>query len=281
VESRNSAIKETTKSIHAQTIKLVAEQTEDVGVQLQDLDQAVANARSMNDKYHNISMESINKIVDGGRQFVQKFSSLIDTLRNEMGSFEEASDLAAQSIDAVESFSSNTRERLSQLRTGIESAPLKECLPTGQTPRKRKYTFPTILPSTGSAEDVLARARGGVIRTVLEEKEVNSPQKLTPGVSSILTDPKSGGAGIGAAFYPTVTNNKKKVFRDQPSAQGEPGGGVAESHMPSGYKENGFSSATNGGDPKKGLLKKRKAGETGAEEGMAGIAAITTRRRMR
>ncbi|KAI5858375.1 P-loop containing nucleoside triphosphate hydrolase protein [Tricharina praecox] len=280
VESRNLAIKETTKSIHAQTIKLVEEQTEDVGVQLQDLDQAVANAHSMNDKYHGISMESINKIVDGGRQFVDKFSSLIDTLRNEMGSFEEASELAAQSIAAVESFSSNAQERLSQLRIKVESAPLKECLPTGHTPRKRKYTFPTILPSTGSAEDVLNRSRGGVVRTVLEEKEVNSPQKLTPSASSILTDPKSGGAGIGAAFYPTITNNKKKMFRDQSGAQGEPGGGVAESNIPT-FKENGFSAATSSGDPKKSLIKKRKVGEAGADEGMSGMAAITTRRRMR
>lgn len=256
------------------------EQTEDVGVQLHDLDHAVANARSMNDKYHNISMESINKIVDGGQQFVNKFLSLIDTLRNEMGPFEETSELAAQNIDVVESFSFITQERLSQLRNRVESAPLKECLPTGQTPRKRKYTFPTTLPSTGSAEDVLTRARGG-IRTVLEEKEVNSPQKLTPGTSSILTDPKTGGAGIGAAFYPTVTNNKKKVFRDQSGSQGEPDGGVAGSNVPTEYKGNGFSVATNGGDSKRSLIKKRKAGETGAEESMGGMAATTTRRRMR
>jgi hypothetical protein len=251
----------------------VAEQTEDVGVQLQDLDHSVANVRSLNEKYHEISVESINKIVDSGHDFINKFTSLIEEVRGEVGSLEELSNLAAEGLETFESFNTTTQQRLSQLRERVESEHLKECLPTGQTPRKRKYTFPTTLPSTGTAEDVLARARG-IARPVLGEKEVNSPQKQTPESSSILADPKSGGAGIGAAFYPTIAN--KKMFRDIA------GSGSAGEH--GGVDENEPSSSSGepfpgGGDDVRGVRRKKRK-STEADSG-SGISTITTRRRLR
>jgi kinesin family protein 11 len=187
-------------------------------VQLQDLDHSVANARSLNQKHYDLSVENINKIVDSSHALFNKFTSFIEEVRGEVESLEDLSSLATDGLESFETFNSTTQQRLSQLREKVESEGLKECLPTGQTPRKRKYTFPTSLPSTGPAEEVLAKARG-LVRPVLGEKEVNSPKKQTPDSSSILADPKSGGAGIGAAFYPTIAK-QKKMLRD-PAAAGE------------------------------------------------------------
>ncbi|KAA8894875.1 P-loop containing nucleoside triphosphate hydrolase protein [Sphaerosporella brunnea] len=273
VEKHHSAIKETTKSIHAQTVKLVAEQTEDVGVQLQDLDQSVANVRSLNEKYHNLSVESINKIVDSGHEFINKFTSLIEEVRGEVSSLEQFSEIASKGLEDFETFSSSTQERLSQLREKLESEHLKECLPTGQTPRKRKYSFPTSLPSTGPAEEVLAKARG-IPRPVLGEKEVNSPQKQSPEtLPSILADPKSGGAGIGAAFYPTITNTflKKKVHRDLAGGAGRGDGGVDENKPASDPFVEDVKATTT----------RRKRKSMDVEGGLGGVSAITTRRRIR
>ncbi|KAF8541673.1 P-loop containing nucleoside triphosphate hydrolase protein [Trichophaea hybrida] len=279
VESRNSTIQDITKSIHAQTITLVEKQTEDVGVQMQALDEFVARARSQNESHHKTSLQSLQDLYGGGREFVENFSGLITRFRDELQSIEEVSGMASTGLDAFSSFSQSTQQRLSELRGNVESESLKECLPTSQTPRKRKYTFPTTLPSTGSAEEVLARARGETVRPVLGEKEVNSPHKQIPSAPSILTDPKSGGAGIGAAFYPTVT--KKKVLRDIALIAGEPADdrGLAESNMK--LKENSIFTLGDDTASRRRSLRKRKASDPSDMKDGSEMTAITTRRRMR
>lgn len=238
---------------------------------MQALDEFVTRARSQNEVHYKTSVQSLADLHSGGCRFAKEFSGLLTRFRDELKSIEEISSLASSGLEAIGSFGESTRERLSGLRRKVESEPLKECLPTGQTPRKRKYNFPTALPSTGSSEEVLGKAKGEVVRPVLGEKEVNSPQKQPPSATSILTDPKSGGAGIGAAFYPTIAN-KKKVFRDVTPASGEYNDRLAENSI--FQEDEGYS--------RRKSLRKRKVDDGPDVRGdELGLATITTRRRMR
>lgn len=276
VQKHNNAIQETTKSIHAQTVKLVEEQTESVGVQLWELEEFVNRARAQNQRIHTDSKESITRLFDGGCESIEQFASLIKGFHDEVGSFEEVVTMATIGLEKFDEFGTNTRQRLSQLRTKVESEPLKECLPTGQTPRKRKFTFPATLPSTGAADDVVARARGTFYskRPALGEKEVNSPKKLTPNATTLVADDvaKSGGAGIGATFYPTVSG-KKKVLREALGTEND--GGVKAGEADGNVFLSGDGTAN-----RRQSLRKRKVGEAG--EGTEELASIsTTRRRLR
>jgi kinesin family protein 11 len=268
MERRNATIQETTKCIHAQTVKLVDEQTKDVGVQMEALDEFVSRARSQNEHHHVEFVSNLESLTTNARESFDKWGADIRKFKSNIDSIADISAQATESAESVAPFGEYVRECLSDLRDRVESNPLQEYIPNGQTPRKTRYNFPTVLPSTGSAEDVIARAKG-LVRPPLGEKEVNSPKKAISDGASILTaDPKSGGAaGIGAAFYPNAAAKQKTVPRTP--------------DLVAGMKENLTtmgSSDEEVAETRRRSLRKRKVSD---ELGNLAAGTITTRRRMR
>lgn len=246
-------------------MKLVEEQTESVGVQLYELEKFVTRARAQNDRMHTDSTKSIVDLFDGGHTTINEFSALSKSFQSELDSFQEVVEMATSGHEMFDEFGTDAQQQLSELRTTIEEAPLKECAPTGQTPRKRKFMFPTTLPSTGAAEDVVAKARGTFYskRAALGEKEVNSPKKLAP-VLPVADDAKPGGAG--SAFLPAVAG-KKKVLREAVLNENNDVLAIKAAHL-----EDGAAAAERRQSPRK-----RPADEVGG----ADTVSKTARRRFR
>lgn len=268
IERHNATIQEATRSIHAQTVRLVDEQTKDVGVQMEALDEFVSRARSQNEHHHVAFVSSLESLTTNAQESFHKLGADIRKFKSGVDSIADISTQAKEGAESVAPFGEYVRGCLSDLRDRVESNPLQEYIPSGQTPRKTRYNFPTVLPSTGSAEDVIARAKG-ITRPPLGEKEVNSPKKAVSDGASILTsDPKSGGAaGIGAAFYPNAPGKQKTVPRTP--------------DLGAGMKEN--LAAIGSSDEEAAGTRRRSSRKRKVSDELSNLVAgtITTRRRMR
>ncbi|CCX30040.1 Similar to Kinesin-like protein bimC; acc. no. P17120 [Pyronema omphalodes CBS 100304] len=279
IEAHNSTIQTTTRSIHAQTISLVSDQNSNIATQMASLDSFVTRARSSNDSLHASNLEILSSLYSNGLETVSSFSSLIGRFKAELAAIEELSTLATEGVEGYATFREETKNRLRELREKIEGEPLKECLPTGVTPRKRKYAFPTMLPSTGSHEAVLAEALGQVQdRAPLGEKEVNSPRKSVQNAD--LTEEI---AGMGKAFYPQHNQQGKKKT-SQGGERGESNDGIvgsgAENQKVMGANLQGFGFGEKEMvGSRRTSLRKRKAEE--GENQQQQLPGITTRRRIR
>lgn len=217
-EKHNAAIQATTQAIHAQTVRLVDTQIQNVSVQMQALDEFVTRARSQNETHHSGFISNLSSLATNARESFDRFATDTTTIKADVETF--GSEVAAKTAATKESlrpFALNARQPLSALRSNIEAAPMKEYVPTGQTPRKRRYEFTRTLPRTDSHERLLATL-GGMrknARMPLGEIEVLSPNKRNPEVLSVtLADPKAGGPGIGAAFYPAIAHKKGFGFTE-------------------------------------------------------------------
>ncbi|KAL8708591.1 MAG: hypothetical protein Q9220_006527 [cf. Caloplaca sp. 1 TL-2023] len=158
VSERNTAIQTTTKSVHEETIRIVDAQMKDMATQMQALDDFVTRARSQNERHHSSHVSSLQTLASTVKESYSSigdhFISTMDRVRD-MGA-----GIAAQSQtlqDTLPPLVENIQQPLSNLRSAITNAPLKEYTPTGETPRKTQYRFPTTLPRTEPHDKILAR----------------------------------------------------------------------------------------------------------------------------
>ena len=153
----STSIQETTKSVHAETVRVVDEQMKDLDVQMRDLDDFVTRARSQNADHLARQTSS-----------TEQFSETVATTFADMATYsEEALDRIRVLGEEVESGAEQLRadltsldENLSQplavLRDDIQSTLLKEYEPTGETPQKLTYQYPTELPHTAAPDILIA-----------------------------------------------------------------------------------------------------------------------------
>ena len=73
---------------------------------------------------------------------------------------EDQKQQTAELDQLVGAFQENTRQPLQELRADLSQATLAEYIPTGQTPQKRDWEYPTQLPRTENHESLIARLRG-------------------------------------------------------------------------------------------------------------------------
>lgn len=184
-EQHNAAIQATTQAIHAQTVRLVDAQMQDVDVQMRALDEFVTRARSQNEAHYTQFVSNLSGLTETVRSCYAHLETEVFTLKDEAESF--GAEVAAETTalkDILSPLAAATIAPLSELRRAIEAAPLKEYAPTGATPRKREYDYPRTLPRTLSREELLAGVAAGRpihqrkhSRQPLGEKEVHSPNK--------------------------------------------------------------------------------------------------------
>jgi kinesin family protein 11 len=128
------------------------------------LDDFVSRARSQNAQHH-----------DSHAQSLQNLSSTIKSSYSNIGAhctstYERVRDLGdemstktATLQDGLEPLDSVLRQPLSTLRDNITSTQLQDYQPTGETPQKVQYTYPTSLPRTEAHETLLAALRRPLI----------------------------------------------------------------------------------------------------------------------
>lgn len=161
VSARNNAIQKSTKAVHEETIKIVDAQLSQMATQMATLDEFVTRARSQNESHHDERVQGLEKVIchaqDGytelGRQLEAR-SGCLETFETELLS-------QAAGLDNLSgSLTDDTRTLLQSLREEISAAQFVDYVPTGLTPPKKEWSYPTDLPRTEKHESIIARLRG-------------------------------------------------------------------------------------------------------------------------
>jgi len=150
--------------------------------QMRALDDFVMRARSQNAQHH-----------DSHAQSLQNLSSTVKSSYSNIGShftstYERVRDLGdemsaktATLQETLEPLDSVLRQPLSTLRENITSTQIQDYQPTGETPQKIQYTYPTSLPRTEAHETLLA-----ALRRPSTSSGSRSPSKSTTSVVPVI-----------------------------------------------------------------------------------------------
>ncbi|KAL8773707.1 MAG: hypothetical protein Q9209_001475 [Squamulea sp. 1 TL-2023] len=158
MNDRNTAIQTTTKSVQEETIRIVDAQMRDMATQMQALDDFVTRARLQNECHHATHVSSLHSLAltvnDSYSSIGEHFTSSYDRVRD-IGTCISEQSTALK--DTLAPLTETVQQPLSHLRSAITNAPLKEYVPTGETPQKTLYRFPTTLPRTEPHEKLLTK----------------------------------------------------------------------------------------------------------------------------
>ena len=140
---------------------------------MQSLDNFVTRARLQNRIHRERQSQSFDQL----SSTVQKsWNSFGNHLQENLGQVKELdSDMSTnQTIlrATLGPLNENIKEPLSQLRSDVATAPIQEYVPTGETPQKVRYEYPTVLPRTDTHQGLLAGLRN--------PKSVSPPGTASP-----------------------------------------------------------------------------------------------------
>jgi kinesin family protein 11 len=159
----STSIQNTTKSVHQETVRVVDEQMKDLDVQMRDLDDFVTRARAENSEHHKQHAASVEGLSSTVEKFFgnisNHFTETFDRVRDVGDDMEADTKNLHASLTPLEE---NICRPLSNLRDDINNTVLREYEPTGDTPQKLNYEYPTALPRTEAHEVLLASLQDDV-----------------------------------------------------------------------------------------------------------------------
>jgi kinesin family protein 11 len=180
----NSTLQFSTKSVHDETVRIVDAQMKDIEIQMRALDDFVTRARSQNAQHHDshvVSLDNLSGTVKKSYSNIGTHFTFIYERVRDLG--EEMSAKTTSLQDALAPLDENLREPLANLRSNITSTTLQEYQPTGETPQKVQYQYPTHLPRTEPHENLLA-----ALRRPMSTQNSHSPSKSTTTIPVIFND---------------------------------------------------------------------------------------------
>lgn len=145
-----------------------------------DLDDFVARARSENAQHHDQHSEAVAEL---SSTVGASFSNISSHYK---GTFSRVQDLGTD-MDAnverlqggLEPLDDTVCQPLGKLRKDISATDIREYEPTGETPEKVQYQYPTKLPQTASYDAIIAGMRDGADAQT-PSRPTPSPSKRTP-----------------------------------------------------------------------------------------------------
>ncbi|KAF9894248.1 kinesin motor protein cin8 [Aspergillus nanangensis] len=186
-DQRNVTIQRATESVHQETVRIVDAQMKDVSQQLTSLDDFVAKARSHNGRFHEANLGSLETLATTVQDSYSTVHGTLDGFNEHVNQLQEDFDAHTTSLEQTTApLQSSVRQPLLDLRSNIHNRPLKEYVPTGITPQKRRYEYPTSLPRTEQHEGLRSRHRTSKQFTALP---FSGEDELAPLPSSPLTSP--------------------------------------------------------------------------------------------
>ncbi|KAI3324531.1 kinesin-domain-containing protein, partial [Xylariaceae sp. AK1471] len=159
--AHSTSIQDTTKSVHAETVRVVDEQMRDLDEQMTSLDDFVTRARSQNahhDDQHTKSLHSLSSTVEESYVNIGSHFKTTCCRVEEFGSEMDTDVRTAE--EALEPLLTNACQPLAHLREDISSTVIQEYRPTGDTPQKLTYEYPTELPRTQAHASLIAKFNG-------------------------------------------------------------------------------------------------------------------------
>jgi kinesin family protein 11 len=162
----------------------------DMSKQMEALDDFVAKARSQNGRFHEAQLGSLDAMATNGRDSRKAVHEQLDGLYERVNQLQDDVSMHTENLEqATAPLHEEVRQPLSELRDNIQSHPMKEYIPTGVTPKKRKYEYSTELPRTESHEGIRTRHRTSKQFTALP---FNEEPQLAPIPSSPVSSPSKG-----------------------------------------------------------------------------------------
>lgn len=130
----------------------------DVASQMQALDDFVTRARSHNERHHETHLQSLQGLSSIVKQSYNGLGNRLTTVHDRVLFLEGVVTTGTSALEAsLPPLASAIQIPLSDLRQEIAGAPMKEYSPTGETPQKTQYVFPTTLPRTEPHDRILAK----------------------------------------------------------------------------------------------------------------------------
>ncbi len=213
--------------MHEETVRIVDAQMKDMATQMQALDEFVSRARAQNGQQYEGQLQAMRGIASTVTQSYavigENLTSSYDDVRT-LGA--GMADRTAALIGALPPLDASVRQPLAELRIAIAEAPMRAYVPTGATPQRVAYQYPTTLPRTAehaallanlhrttstAAVEPCAAATVGVVSptksVVYNDDGDDGTDELRPAVSSgglREVAVNLGGAGAGALALPAA-----------------------------------------------------------------------------
>ncbi|CAK7567111.1 MAG: Kinesin-related motor protein [Sporothrix epigloea] len=152
-----TSIQATTQSVHAETVRVVGEQVEDLDVKMRDLDGLVTRATTRNDQHLSEHTLSLNEMAE----------TVTTTFTNISAHAQETMDRSETFVSQTEAELNSQRsslqpihetlcQPLNDLQTLVTGTALSEYVPTGATPQKNHYKYPSELPRTAPRQILIS-----------------------------------------------------------------------------------------------------------------------------
>ena len=167
-----------TKSVHEETIRIVDEQMKDIDIQMRALDDFVTRARSQNTQHYDAHSQSLKTLSNTAKVSYDSIGSQLATTYERSKSLsDDITEKQKLLGEALTTLDSTFQRPLSDLRANISCINLQEYEPTGETPQRTQYEYPTVLPRTEAHEDLLTTA------------DSLSPLAVSPSKTAVFSDP--------------------------------------------------------------------------------------------
>ena len=161
IGAKNTAIQVSTKAVHGEAVKIVDAQIAEMTVQMSALDEFVTRARTQNEQSHRDNLEGMQQYQAEVAQLETEVARQMELRNNDLETFQtDASADAKEVAETADNFTTEVQEALQTVRENVQDTPMQDYQPTGQTPQKREWSYPTDLPATASRSTIIARSRG-------------------------------------------------------------------------------------------------------------------------
>ncbi len=160
-------------------LRTVDEQLENINHNIQAVDEFLTRAKTENSQQCDQNLKSLNTlsstVTDSYNNIGEHFNSTFERV-NSLG--EDMSKQTATMEETLAPELAALHEPLSTLRAEINANNLREYVPTGETPAKRRYGIFTELPRTGPHDVLISRMRVDSAPEVISTTPVVSPVKV-------------------------------------------------------------------------------------------------------
>lgn len=184
--------------------------------QLHSLDDIVSRIREQNNTHHAAHTASLSAL---GTTVQTSYTSIGDHLTSSFLRIQELDNEVTAKTTAIKdtlpllATDGEIRGSLHNLREEIETQTLVEYAPTGETPQRVQYSFPTVLPRTEGHNTLLSRLRGPPESDSPVSEPARSPTKgrvFADAVSPSKTRPFSSGGALSTNLLREVDANVVK-----------------------------------------------------------------------
>jgi kinesin family member 11 len=177
-------------------------------------DEFVTRARSQNDESHEEHKAGLLQLQ---LQVVQTQNDLTSALSDRQAALktfhEDEARNVAEYFEQLGDFDRHIRSGLDALAEDVNEAMPKEYVPTGETPQKRNWSYPSELPATAAHESIIARRRG--LPDPNAESSARTPRSPRKGSPRKLESPnKNKGSPVKTKVYADNAKTEKVMIKD-------------------------------------------------------------------